>query len=381
MSKPKLCFVTAVPMTINVFLLAHIERLIEEYEVYVVADFSEGKANVPSSVIGLSVPLAREISAVKDIRALSALRSLFVRHAFDIVISVTPKAGLLSVMAGYLAGVRCRIHWFTGQVWVTQQGLRRWVLKAADRLVARLATSLLADSPSQREFLIEQGVVRADKVSVIADGSICGVDTARFCPNADAGLRIRVSIGIPGSASVVLYLGRLNIDKGVRELAGAMEVLGRRYPEVHWLFVGPDEGEMEAEIRRASSGFSDRVHFHGFTPQPEHFMAAANLFCLPSHREGFGSSILEAAAVGIPGVATRIYGLTDAVEDGVTGLLVPPRDVKALAEALVVMIENTSRREAMGRAARQRALSYFSTTRIVDGLVAFLADRNVRRGL
>lgn len=367
-------------MTVSVFLRAHIERLAADYDVFVVSDFSAGAANVPPSVTCLSVPLSREILIGKDILGLRALHALFVRYRFEVVLSVTPKAGLLAMVAAFLTRVPCRIHWFTGQVWVTRKGFARGVLKSADRLIARLASSLLADSPSQRDFLVEQGVVPGNKISVIGDGSICGVDTDCFCPNEEARQHVRTSFGIPAEATVVLYLGRLNLDKGLHELACAMEVLGERLPTVHWLFVGPDEDSIVNELRRASHGFSDRAHFQGFTVQPEQFMAAADLFCLPSYREGFGSSILEAASVGIPGVATRIYGLTDAVEEGVTGLLVPPRDAEALKDALALLLENVDLREAMGRAARARAVERFGVARIVEGLVVFLAGRPERRG-
>lgn len=380
MTRSRLCFVTAVPMTVTAFLNTHIQRLDDDFEIFVVSDFSGGTAGVSPRATHIHAPIARDISPLRDLAGLWALLGIFRQHRFDIVLSVTPKAGLLAMMAGFLARVPCRIHWFTGQVWVTRQGLGRRILKAADRLIAALATSLLADSPSQRDFLVEQGVVRADKISVIADGSICGVDSERFCPNEVASQQVRASFGIPPEATVVLYLGRLNVDKGLRELAGAMKTLGERFATVHWLFVGPDEGEMAEGLRRAAGSFPDRVHFQGFTAQPEQFMAAADLFCLPSYREGFGSSILEAAAVGIPGVATRIYGLTDAVEAGVTGLLVPPRDVGALTTALADLLEDGTRRKLMGKAARQRAVERFGAARIVEGLVAFLAGRSEQGG-
>lgn len=379
MSKPTLCFVTAVPMTVNAFLRAHMDRLAEDYDVFVVSDFAAGVATVPTSVTCISVPMARDISIGKDFRGLCALVTLLRRHHFDIVFSVTPKAGLLAMIAGFLVQVPCRIHWFTGQVWVTRQGLGRQILKSADWLIAALANALLADSPTQRDFLVEQGVVRASKISVIAHGSICGVDSERFCPDAVARRKVRAFFGIPPEATTVLFLGRLNVDKGLRELSGAMQVLGRRFPEVHWLFVGPDEGGVVKKICQETSAFAERVHFHGFSAQPEQFMAAADLFCLPSYREGFGSSILEAAAVGVPGVATRIYGLIDAVEEGVTGVLVPPRDVDALTSALSDLLQDGARREVMGKAARRRAVEHFGESRIVDGLSAFIAERLERR--
>lgn len=375
--KIKICLVTTVPMTVNAFLLPHIKRLIRDYKVFVV---TSGVPNVPPEVACLSVPFSRNISLLNDFSSLFQLLSLFRQHRFDIVLSVTPKAGLLAMVAGFLARVPCRIHWFTGQVWVTRRGISRLILKAADQWIGSLATALLADSPSQRDFLLEQGVIliRA-KLSVIADGSISGVDSVRFCPNAEARKSVRASLCIPDTAALVLYLGRLNVDKGLRELAAAMQTLSKRFPSVHWLFVGPDEENMAENLRSAASEFSDRVHFQGVTAQPEKFMAAADLFCLPSYREGFGSAILEAASAGVPGVATRIYGLIDAVEDGVTGLLVPPRDIEALTTALSALLDDNTRREIMGKAARERAVKKFCVTRIVDGLAAFLAQRLERR--
>lgn len=380
MSRPRLCFVTAVPMTVNAFLRAHIERLAKDYEVFVISDFSSGKANVEESATCLHVPLAREIAIGRDLRGVSHLVSLFRAHRFDIVLSVTPKAGLLAMMASFLARVPTRIHWFTGQVWVTRQGLSRFLLRSADRLIALLATRLLADSPSQRAFLIAERIVAPGKLSVIAEGSICGVDVDRFHPDPEARLAVRAAFGIPESAPVVLYLGRLTGDKGLRELADAMQHLGDAFPAVHWLFVGPDEESMAEQIRAGAGALAGRLHFQGFTAQPERFMAAADVFCLPSYREGFGSSILEAAAAGVPGVATRIYGLTDAVEEGVTGLLVPPRDSDALAEALAALLEDTPRRVAMGQAARTRAVDHFAASRIVEGLAEFLGKSGAMRG-
>jgi glycosyltransferase involved in cell wall biosynthesis len=150
-----------------------------------------------------------------------------------------------------------------------------------------------------------------------------------------------------------------------------MLLLDEHHPSLHWLVTGPDEAGMADHIRSVAGRLGERLHFQGFTREPQAYMAAADVFCLPSYREGFNNSVLEAAAVGIPTVASRIYGLTDAIEDGVSGLLVPPADAPALAAALQRLLNDAQARRIMGQAARERALELFSRERIVEGLAAF----------
>lgn len=373
MGRKRLCFITTVPMAVSAFLRLHIEHLANDYDVFVISNYGAEPVPQDERVTYFSVPLAREISPLVDLKTLFQLVRLFRRHRFDAVHSVTPKAGLLGMLAARIAGVPVRVHWFTGQVWATRAGVGRFVLKSADRLIAATSSHLLADSPSQRDFLLAEGVCRAGAVEVIGDGSICGVDGERFRPDPQARERVRVEHGIPLDAPLVLFLGRLNTDKGLREMADAMLALDERFPSLYWLVVGPDENGMVEHIRSVAGRLGKRLHFQGFTRAPEAYMAAADIFCLPSYREGFGSSVLEAAAAGVPSVASRIYGLTDAVEDGVTGLLVPPSRVPELVDALQRLLDDGALRVAMAEAARARALQRFSRERVVEGLSAFYA--------
>jgi glycosyltransferase involved in cell wall biosynthesis len=173
------------------------------------------------------------------------------------------------------------------------------------------------------------------------------------------------------SAQIILFLGRLNTDKGLRELSASMLSLKDRYPNLHWLIVGPDEGGMVDFLREKGVLLGNRLHFQKFTDEPEAYMAASDIFCLPSYREGFGTAVLEAAAVGLPTVATKIYGLIDAVEDGVTGILVPPKNNDDLTSALDTLLSQPLLLKKMGAAARNRAILRFSRQRIVEGLHNF----------
>ena len=362
-AKPSVCLVVASEMTVTAFLLSHMRALSRKYDVSVVANTQNpnfpGQYGLDVRVIPVAV--RREIRPVADLRALLALMRIFRREQFDLIHSVTPKAGLLAMLAGWMAGTPVRSHIFTGQVWVTRKGPMRWLLKTMDRLLARAATHLLADSFSQRDFLIREGVVEPKKISVLAKGSISGVDVERFRPDAEARAGVRASLALAEGDLLFMFLGRLNRDKGVPELAQAFS----RLPEqCHLALVGPDEEGMAEGIRAWAGDAASRVHLVGPTIEPWRFLAAADVFCLPSHREGFGTSAIEAAACGVPAVATRIYGLTDAVVEGETGLLVPPGDVDALAGAMRRLAEDVELRRRLGEQARERAIRDFSSEQV-----------------
>jgi len=366
-------------MPLVVFMGPHIRALGRHYDITLVTNGSPDSLGGLDSLVPLlgervscrNLPIAREISVLADLSTLIALWRLFRREKFHIVHSITPKAGLLTMIAGLLAGVPVRIHCFTGQVWANRKGRGRWLLKALDRLLAACATHLLADSPSQRKFLVREGVVRPGKVTVLGQGSVCGVDTVRFQPNPVSLSKVRADLGISDTAVVALYLGRLNPDKGIPELASAFLLATQQCVDLHLLLVGPDEAGMQALVADTLSTVADRVHFVGFTTEPEAFMAAANFFVLPSHREGFGSSVIEAAACGIPTIGSRIYGLTDAIVDGVTGLLVPAGDVVGIADAMIRLAMDQDFRFTLGEQALARVKRDFKQELLTDALLNY----------
>ena len=230
------------------------------------------------------------------------------------------------------------------------------------------ATHVLVDSPSQKEFLVREGVLPENKGQVINRGSICGVDGQRFRVDAAVRQAVREELRIGSEQTVILFLGRLNADKGIPELAHAFaEIAGLRQDAV-LLLVGAEEDVPFTRVQQICGEYSSRLRRVSFTPAPERYMAAADIFCLPSHREGFGQVIIEAAACEVPAVATRIYGITDAVAEGETGLLFPVGDVAMLRQLLLRLVDDESLRRRMGSAARLRALDLFSSEKITAGM-------------
>ena len=374
-TRKKICIVATIPMSINVFMKPHIVMLAEKYDVTLIANGAEEdfSALVGEYVRVIPVNIARAVLLLKDLLALMRLFKIFKDERFDAVHSITPKAGLLSMLAALAAGVPIRIHTFTGQVWANKSGVVRWGLKALDKLIAKCATGLLTDSFSQRLFLINEKIVQKEKIIVLGNGSVSGVDVERFKLNPAARLRIRSGLAIPEHAIICLYLGRLNSDKGVQDLAAAFASFAANTPYAHLLVVGPDEGGMSEVLQKTLINCSKQYHRIGFTNKPEDYMAAADIFCLPSYREGFGSVLIEAAAAGVPALASNIYGITDAVVNGQTGMLHEPKNVTQITEYLQKLIDDHALRQAMSVQGMARAKELFATQVLVNAMRDYYA--------
>ena len=369
--KPRLCLVVASDLSVRTFLRPHLLALQDHYALTVVVNTQDDRLLERIGVTGTlkRIPISRAISVFRDLQSLASLAWLFRRERFDVVHSLTPKAGLLAMMAAWLTGMPVRLHTFTGQVWATREGLSRSFLKLMDALIARCATFTLTDSASQRRLLIAEHVVGADRIDVLEHGSVSGVNGARFRPDAVGRQRVRVRAGIADTDLVLLFVGRLTYDKGVLDLARAFAILAAERGDVHLILVGPDEQMLRPAIAALCRGCEHRLHFVGFTDTPEEIVAAADVLCLPSYREGLPNVILEAAAAGIPTVASHICGIVDAVAEGRTGLLHEPRDVADLLARLRMLAADPALRRRLGDAAKARVERDFQTEALTAALI------------
>lgn len=360
----RICLVTTTPFIANAFLKPHLLALAPRYEVTLATNLRDGYAldeAISARVRVVHVPIARRISPLRDVAALAALKRLFETGGFRIMHSVAPKAGLLAIMAAFSVGVPVRVHTFQGEVWASRRGPLRGLLKAADRIVGRFATHVLVVSRGEQAFLEAQGVLPPKRSTVLGAGSIAGVDAARFRPDAQARAAVRKELALGENDFVVMYVGRLARDKGVLDLARACA----RVPSARLVLVGPDEEGLKRRLE------SDRVRLVGYTPAPERYLAAADLVCLPSHREGFGVALIEAGACGVAVLASRLYGTQDAVVEGVTGLFHEAGNVEDLERQLSALAADAALRSRMGKAGRERAQSEFSQQAVVAALLDY----------
>ncbi|MGZ8257231.1 MAG: glycosyltransferase [Gallionella sp.] len=333
-----------------------------------------------------AVDIPRAITPFRDLMATIHLFCLFKQERIQIAHSTTPKAGLLTALAAFLARTPIRLHTFTGQPWVNMRGLKRWLVRSSDKLIAKLNTHCYADSISQKDFLIAKGIIAAHKITVIAQGSLAGVDTQRFQRerfSAAQNLVLRQKLAIPADVPVVLFLGRITIDKGVRELLQAFAEIKTIGSSAHLLLVGPlDVASGVAGVISLSDieSVAD-THWVDYTSQPEAYIAIADMLCLPSYREGFGTVVIEAAAMGVPTVGTAIYGLTDAVVQNETGLLVAPQNVDTLKAALLELLGNPALCKEMGQAALYRARSVFDAKIVNQEVIEEYQALSQRHGI
>ena len=371
MKKPKVCVVVPVEYVVDHFLLNHLKHLSRAYDITVALNTKSpdllSRRNIDVKVY--RIPFSRGVNFFNDIYCFFKLFFFLLFGKFTAVHSVTPKVGLIAMLCSFIAGISTRIHIFTGQVWADKKGAGRFFLKHADIITAHCATHCLVDSPSQMTYLLKNKVITKTKSHVFGLGSISGVDLEKFKFNSEVRSSIRDDLSIPEDGLCLIFIGRLSVSKGVLDIVEGFSQINSS--KLYLLIVGPDEGSVVEKIKEKYSFIEIRLRFIGYTYHPEHYMSAADVLCLPSYKEGFGSVIIEAAAVGIPAIASNIYGISDAVVDGETGVLHPPGDIYAIKIAIELLADNNVFRLKLGEQAKNRVLRDFDSKLITQAWVNF----------
>lgn len=372
-AKPRLIVVATVSHVFSTFLAGQPAVLSRDFAVTLVAQpgielESVGRAE---NVDTRGIPMTRQITPLRDLRALWSLYKLFRLIRPNIVQSYTPKAGLLAMIAARLARVPVRVHGVIGMPLMEATGWRLEVLRAAELATYASATSLTCNSHRLREWMHESLTRR--QVQVLGQGSINGIDTNRFAPpTVDQRVENRNRWGLATENCVYLFAGRMVKEKGLDELVAAFEVLLRTAPQSRLLLVGDfdENGDAVSPETRASIVSNVAIVWTGWLADVLPAYGAADVFVLPSYREGMPNALLEAASVGLPVIATDINGCNEIVEPGHTGLLVRPKDAASLTTAMLALSASDVR-AAMGHNARDRIVADFEHATFCDRLVRF----------
>ena len=321
--------------------------------------------------------LVREVSPARDLTAVAQLYRLFRRARPTIVHTHTSKAGFVGRLAAQLARVPVVVHQPHGHIFYGYWGRARTAtFVALERIAAHWTDAMIALTPREIEEHVERGIGRASQYAVVPSG----VPTQALREMAPSRTAARARLGLPRDAYVVAGVGRFVPIKGFDLLVAALPALVERVPETHVLLVG-DGAEREAlQARAAVLGVADRLHVSGTVSDVIGVLAAADVLAAPSRNEGMGRVLVEAMALGLPVVGTRVGGIADVILDGECGLVVPPEDPPALAEALIDLGLDVARRAKFAEAARPRAEAF--STSVAAELMRALYDRLVQsRGL
>ncbi|MBW4637294.1 MAG: glycosyltransferase family 4 protein [Gloeocapsa sp. UFS-A4-WI-NPMV-4B04] len=310
-----------------------------------------------------AVKMHRRITPLQDIYAIFQVWLHLRQIRPQIVHAHTPKGGLVGTISAWLAGVPVRIYHIRGLPFMTATGYKRLLLRWSEKVSCLLANQVLCVSHSIREVAVAE-ICPADKVKVLLGGSGNGVDASGKFNPAQVGVHTRQEIrkkyGIPGEALVVGFVGRIVRDKGIAELVAAWKTLRAEFPNLHLLMVGSFEPQdaVSPDIENLLTS-DERIHLTGIVYNTAPVYAAMDILTLPTYREGLPNVPLEAAAMELPVVATLIPGCIDAVQDGVTGTLVPPRNAEALADAIRMYLHDSELRRQHGQVGRDRVLRGF----------------------
>ena len=389
--KIKLVHVTTVPQTLG-FFRGQIGFLKKRgFEIFLISSPGElgRQFSKREGVQFFPIQMTRYINLWGDLIALIQLWIQLRKIKPDVVHAHTPKAGLLGVLSARFAGVPAVYLSIFGLPQMTMRGIRKRLMNMLTRLACSSAHKVWCDSFSMRDFIIQHRLCAKRKAVVMANGSVNGVDAIEiFSPDLykpDIRKKIRDLLGIPRKSIVLGFSGRIAQDKGTHELAEAWRLLSACRNDLHLILIGNLEDKDPPKPQDIALFKTDpKIHLVGFQKDVPPYLAAIDIFVMPSYREGFGLSNIEASAMGLPIVSTRIPGCIDSVKDGLTGLLVPPRDVEKLVEAIQSYLNDPELRRKHGQAGRQRVLHEFRPEMIwkdlFEGYCALLKKKGIAGG-
>lgn len=325
----KIVRISTVPQSLNTFCKGMLKELSQVYEVVAVSSPGDALDEVErrEGVRTIAVPMARHISLTNDIKSLWRMYWVMRQEKPDMIHSMTPKAGLISMVAGWLAGVPVRVHTFTGLVWPTATGLKRRILMATDWLTCACATHVIPEGEGVKNDLLNHHITRKD-IKVLGHGNVRGIDLDHYNPDA---FKTDQYDGF-----TFVFVGRIVRDKGINELVSAFDRLHQEHSDTRLVLVGPQEEHLDPVLPKTRQRISqgNGIESVGGQKDIRPFYAQADALVFPSYREGFPNVVIEAGAMGLPSIVTDINGSREIIIYGKNGVIIPPRDEEALYQAM-----------------------------------------------
>lgn len=372
--RKKVLRITTVPVSLKL-LEGQLNMLNRLYEVVAVS--SPGKEleeiGVREGVRTEAVYMERRIALGQDVISLLALIRLIRKEKPWMVHTMTPKAGLLGMLAARICGVPVRMHTFTGLVFPTATGIKKRLLMLTDRITCACATFINPEGEGVKNDLMRFGITHKE-LHIIGNGNVNGVDVSYF-DRTDEVLCQAESIREEGCITFC-FVGRIVGDKGINELVEAFLKLVGEFPACRLILVGDFEEKLDPvmPVVRRIIFENERIVFSGWKDDIRPYLAASDVFVFPSYREGFPNVVLQAGAMGLPCIVTDINGSNEIVHDRVNGLIIPPRDKDALWKAMKIMVTDETIRREMGDRARNIIINRYDRHLIWDEIQRVYAE-------
>ena len=373
--KKKIIRATTVPTSLETFCKDMLRELNQRYEIVAVSSPLPELEVVATreGVRTIAVKMERRISLKRDIVSLWQMYKVMRRERPWMVHSMTPKAGLMCMVAAWLARVPRRVHTFTGLVWPTATGLNRMILKTTDRILCACATHIIPEGNGVKNDLIN-GKITRKPMKVLANGNVRGIELDHYRRTAEVeegAAKIRKE-----GVLTFVFIGRLVRDKGIHELVEAFVRLNKENPHTRLVLVGRTEAELDPlnEETQHIIDTHDAIEAVGSQKDVRPWLAASDVLAFPSYREGFPNVVIEAGSMGLPSIVTNINGCNEIIIPGENGVIIPPRDADALYEAMKDLCENDEKRVYLTKNARESVASRFDCQIVRRALYDFYAS-------
>lgn len=383
----KLIRVSTVPVSLNVLLKGQFKFLSKYYKVTAISGSGKDLNEVQNreGVAVYPIEMERDISLLKDFRSLFKLFLFLKKEKPDIIHSITPKAGLISMFAGRMAGVPIRMHTFTGLVFPSKRGLLRKVLIATDKLLAFAATHIYPEGEGVKRDLIEYKIT-SKPLKVLANGNINGIETSYYDSSIYSQkqkIDLRTSLNILPDDFVFIFVGRLVKDKGINELVSSFKKLVELNLQLKncdsntvvqnskLILVGSQEQDFDPLLPETLKEISQNPHIVsvGWQDDVRPYMAIADALVFPSYREGFPNVVMQAGAMGLPSIVTDINGCNEIIIERKNGVIIPPKDKDILYKTMKWFIENPQEVIDMAERSRDMICSRYEQQIVWDALL------------
>jgi glycosyltransferase involved in cell wall biosynthesis len=371
----KIVRTSTIPLSLNVLLKGQLKFLNESYEVVGIS--SEGQlldeVKQREGIKTISVNMERGISPLKDLNSLYKLYKVLKTEKPIIVHSITPKAGLLTMLSGKMAGVPIRIHTFTGLIFPTRKGVVQKLLISMDKLLCSAATHIYPEGEGVKKDLINYNIT-SKALRVIGNGNVNGIDLEHFSPKQVSETQkeqLRKELKIEEGDFVFVFVGRLVGDKGINELVKAFSLLNKDGKRSKLLLVGPLEQELDPLAPETLNEINNNpdILSVGFQKDVRPYFAISDALAFPSYREGFPNVVMQAGAMELPSIVSDINGCNEIIREGQNGVIVPVKNSEKLNEAMERMIADKDFYQQLKMNAREMIESRYEQSVIWDALL------------
>jgi glycosyltransferase involved in cell wall biosynthesis len=376
MNKPKLIRITTVPISLDKLLSGQLNFMQSHFEVVAVSSDKAylERVGLKENVRTFHLEMSRKITPIYDLLAVVRLFFFLLREKPVIVHTHTPKAGIVGMLASFLARVPCRLHTIAGLPLLEEKGFRRKVLNFVEKVTYACATKIYPNSFGLRDIILEQKFCNIDKIKVIVNGSTNGIDTSFFSPShitIEEIQQLKLELNIAADDFVFVFVGRLVKDKGINELVTAFENLYKLNSKARLLLVGDYESDLDPLFPEVLNSIKENsaIISVGFQYDVRPYFAISDVLVFPSYREGFPNVVMQAGAMGLPSIVSDINGCNEIIENNINGFIIPVKDSEAVFEKMKLYLCDNSIYTFHKSTARDRIESRYQQSQVWEAIL------------